>query len=371
MTDWMPRFQPHASLWAGRFAALGYEVTMVCPKIARQTFPVSRRQWIQSATAVPLVFAGCASGEREARTIKIGAMQPGTSWYVFGVTLAKLLSDKLPDKFVEVIPRGGGVGNPIVVSRGRATIAIAQAASSVWAFEGDAIAFRGQAHPRLRALLGGMNSVWMSAMLREDYIRRTGNDTLEKALLGNSPARIVLKPPGSSIPVLMDIMLSVLGSSREDLHARGGDVIQVGASQIPALLRDGYADLYLEGAIRGHPTMTEITSTVDVRFLEMPDAVLRAVQKPGILAGLMPKWFPGQDGPLRSVDLGTVLVCREDMPDDLAWLVTKLVCEQKNELAEAHRAWLDFRPEAAGTIENTGIPLHPAAERYLGEQGWL
>lgn len=320
---------------------------------------------------MPLGLSACTSAERNARTIKIGAMQPGTSWYVFGVTLADLLMEELPGKYVEVIPRGGGVGNPIVVSRGDATLAIAQAATSAWAYEGDRIAFGGQAHPRLRALLGGLNSVWMSAMLREDYVRRTGNDTLEKALLGTPPARIVVKPAGSSIPVLMDILLAALGSSREDIRARGGSVIQVGASQIPALLRDGYADMYLEGAIRGHPTMTEITSTVDVRFLEMPESVLKRIEKPGVTPGIMPKWFTGQAGPLRSVDLGTVLICRDDLSEDLAWLVTKTVCEQRGTMAKAHKAWLDFLPESAGKLENTGIPLHHGAERYLRQQGWL
>jgi TRAP transporter TAXI family solute receptor len=328
----------------------------------------SRRAALSLAAGA--LLGSCTNPARDARTIKIGAMQPGTSWYVFGVTLAELLGGELGDRIVEVVPRGGGVGNPILVSRGDATVALAQAATSAWAFDGDRIAFGGVAHPRLRAILGGLNSVWMSAMLREEYIRRTGNDTLEKALLGNPPARIVVKPAGSTIPVLMDILLAALGSSRADLRARGGSVAQVGASQIASLLRDGFADLYFEGAIRGHPTMTEITSTAEVRFLELPETVLRRISRPGVTPGVLPKWFPRQHAPLRSVDMGTVLICRDDLPADTAALIARVVCEHRERIVSAHKAWLDFRPEQAGAIENTGIPLHPGAAEYLRGRGW-
>lgn len=331
---------------------------------------ISRRRILAAAPFCAACLGSCTNPARDAATLKIGAMQPGTSWYVFGVTLANLLTRELPQKTVEVVPRGGGVGNPILVSRGDAALAIAQAATSAWAYDGDRVAFRGQAHPRLRALLGGMNSVWMSAMLHEDYIRRTGYDTLEKALLGNPAPRIVVKPAGSTIPVLMDILLDTLGTDRAGIRERGGSVMQVGASQIAALMRDGFADLYFEGAIRGHPTMTEVTSTVDLRFLEIPEAVLQRIARPGVTPGMLPKWFPKQQAPMRSVDMGTVLICRDDLPDELAWLVTKIVCESKDKIVKAHKAWLDFEPQAAGRIENTGIPLHPGAARYFRERGW-
>ena len=50
--------------------------------------------------------------------ITIGAMPPGTSWYVFAATLAQLLQRSLPDATrVEVVARGGGIGNPILEPR--------------------------------------------------------------------------------------------------------------------------------------------------------------------------------------------------------------------------------------------------------------
>jgi len=322
-------------------------------------------------TAALLAGAACTpAGKRE--YLSVAAMPPGTSWYVFGATLSKLLEERLPGNLtVEVIARGGGIGNPILVERRQASVAISQAATAVWAYNGTGAVYRGRECPNIRAIAGGLNSVWMTALLTEDYIARTGNDTLEKALTSSRPARVVMKPAGSVVPVVADMLFETLGVSRQDIIARGGDIIQVAANQIPTLLRDGRADLYIESSIRGHPTVTEVTTTVRMRFIDFPDAVLDQLKGPGVKATPMPQWFKGQSGPTKAVDMGTVLIVHKEMPDDLAYLITRIVCEEKDEMVSAHKAWADFAPAQGGRLDNTGIPLHPGAERFYREKGWL
>ena len=337
--------------------------------------PPIRRSAATLAIAALLIglFATCAGPDNPNQTsLTIGAMPPGTSWYVFAATLSNLLQERLPDGArVEVIARGGGIGNPILVDRGDATIAISQAATAAWAAAGHPRAYKGKKHENIRALVGGLNSVWMTAMLRNEYIARTGNDTLEKALLSDEPIRIVMKPAGSTVPVVADMLFDSLGITREDITSKGGEIIQVSANQVSAILRDGRADLYFETSIRGHPAVTEVTTTVDVRFVDFPDTVLAQLEGPGMNPIPMPEWFKGQSGPTKGVDMGTVLIAHKDLSDDLAYLITKIVCEHKDDMAQAHKAWLSFDPTQGGRIEKTGIALHPGAERYFREQGWL
>ncbi len=308
----------------------------------------------------------------QSRVITIGAMAPGTSWYVFAATLANLLEHNLPPgNAVEVIARGGAIGNPMLVERGRATIAIAQVATAVWAWEGDRRAFRGLPHRNIRALAGGLNSVWITALVRADYVARTGNDTLEKALRSNRPPRIIMKPPGSTVPIVADMILETYGTSRDHLKARGGEVIQVSANQIADMLRDGRADLYFETAIRGHPTVTEVATTVPVRFLDFSDELLAMLARRGLKPSPLPAWFKGQQAPAKAADCGTVLIAHKDLPDDLAYLITKTICENRETMVRAHKAWADFDPAQGGRIEATGIALHPGAARYYREKGWL
>ena len=63
---------------------------------------------------------------------------------------------------------------------------------------GEAEIYKGKKHEDIRALVGGINSLYIVAMLREDYIKKTGNDTLEKALADKN-LRIIMKPAGSSV----------------------------------------------------------------------------------------------------------------------------------------------------------------------------
>ena len=309
---------------------------------------------------------------KERTVITIGAMRPGTSWYIFAATLATLLTEELPPAMeVEVIARGGAIGNPILVDRGEATIAIAQAATSAWARSGHPLAYKGRKYHNIRALVGGLNKVWLSVMLQEEYIARTGNSTLEKALSNPQQLRIVMKPAGSVVPVFADMVFDAFGTSRDQIIAQGGKITQVSANQIASILRDGRADLYFETAIRGHPTVTEITTTTDVRFVDLPDAVLEKIQGPGITPTLMPEYFKGQSKPTQAVDMGTVLITHKDLPEDLAYRITKVVCENKQAMAMAHKAWLAFDPNQGGNPANIGIPLHPGAKRYFEETGLL
>lgn len=330
-----------------------------------------RRRFLASTASLCglLAAVGCRRGGSE--SITIGAMPPGTSWYVFAATLAQLLQESLPGGVrVEVVARGGGIGNPILVDRGEETIAISQAATASWAFTGNLVAYDRE-HRNLRALVGGLNRVWMAAMLTEEYIERTGNTTLKQAILSPAPLRIVMKPRGSTVPVVADMLLASLGTSREGISDRGGDIIQVSANQVASIFRDGRADLYLETAIRGHPTVTEVATTTPVRFVNYPEETISKLVGPGIERTPMPAWFPGQTGALDSVDMGTVLITHRDVPFDLARLITQTVCENKEAMAAAHRAWEDFDPRRAALPEKTGVPLHPGAEDYYRRQGWL
>ena len=61
-------------------------------------------------------------------------MRLGSSWYVFGATLYKLMRDEFPEESrIEVMAKGGGIGNPIMVDTGLADIGLSNVCTAVWA----------------------------------------------------------------------------------------------------------------------------------------------------------------------------------------------------------------------------------------------
>ena len=258
----------------------------------------------------------------------------------------------------------------MVVNDNKAQIGMSNVATSKWAWDGEPELYKGKKHQDIRALVGGINSIYIVAMLREDYIQRTGNDTLEKALVDKN-IRIIMKPAGSSVPPAARMIAESLGTSLEKIRSGGAQIIQVDAAQTTSMLREGRADLYFETAAKGHPAVTEVTITTPMRFVDLPEKSLKVMTDRGLRPTAMPEWFKGQKGPTKSVDLGTHIIAHKDVPENIAYIVTKTIVENKEKLVERHQAWGEFKPEEAWKPENNAIPLHPGAVKYYRERGWL
>ena len=81
--------------------------------------------------------AGQAAEPKDPFILRIAAQAPGLSYYSYSVTLAKLI-EKFgpPGSKLEVIPRGGGMGNPTTLDQGRCELAFSDGLSSIWAWHG-------------------------------------------------------------------------------------------------------------------------------------------------------------------------------------------------------------------------------------------
>ena len=271
---------------------------------------------------------------------------------------------------VEVIARGGGVANPMVVQNGKAEIALSNVATAVWARDGNAI-YGGASAPDIRALVGGLNNVYIGVMARQDFVNERGTRDLAEILSSDKPVRLLMKPTGSSaVPAAM-MILEALGTSADKIKANGGSILQVATAQIPDILRNGDADIYIDTVIKGHPTITEVSLTANVTFLDIPQVALDVLQKNGLVPGKYGPWFKGQDGPTTGANLGTVLIANKSLDDEKAYQITKTLIENAATLAKAHAAWAHFDPEKAWTKAATGVELHPGAARYYRERGWM
>lgn len=303
-----------------------------------------------------------------AEPIRIGAMPVGSGWYVAAAAMEQVLKPALGGRSVEVIARGGGVSNPMVVEQGKAEIALSNVATAVWAMQGREL-YGGKKATHIRALVGGLNSVYLSMMVRNDYIKKTGFDTMEKIMSSGKPLRIVMKPQASNVPSSVDIVFEAYGLDRAKIKANGGEIIQVAPAQIPDVMREGRADIMFDTVLKGHPMITEVALTADISFLDLSEKARAALGKNGVKPAQFPLWFKGQNGPTWGADFGTQLIARDDLPEEVAYTIVKTFIEKHAELTKAYPAFGAFDPKQAAKPENTGIPLHPGAVRYYKEVG--
>jgi len=319
------------------------------------------------AFATTLAVAGAAFA---ADTIRIGAMPVGSGWYVAAAAIEQALKPVMGSTPVEVIARGGGVANPMVVEQGKAEIAMSNVATSVWAMNGEEL-YQGKKATNIRSLVGGLNPVYMAAIVKNDFIKKTGLDTMDKIFTSGKPIRIVMKPQGSNVPPTVDLILAAYGLDRAKIKAQGGEIIQVNPEQTPDIMREGRADILLDTVLKGHPMITEVALTADVTFMDLSEKALKKLSENGLKAAKYPEWFKGQKGPTWGADFGTHLIARADLPDDVAYKVVKTFIEKRDDLVKAYPAFGAFIAKDAAKPENNGIPLHPGAAKYYKEQGMM
>lgn len=317
-----------------------------------------------------VLMAALVSMTASAESMRLGAMPVGSGWYVAAAGIQKLMEEKGSGIDVEILARGGGVANPMVVQQGKAQLAISNVATSRWAMNGELL-YAGNKAPDIRSLVGGLNPVYIGAIVRNGYMKEHGFETLKDILESGKPVNIMMKPAGSNIPPAVDFILQAHGSSPEKIESDGGSIVQVDSSQMAGMMRDGRVDLYFDTILRGHPTIQEITLTGDVSFLDLSEESLKALTAIGLQKGTIPKWFDVQTSTNIGGDYGTHLIANKSVPDDVAYEVTKTVIENMDKLAEEFPAWKAFKLEDAAKPENNGIPLHPGAVRYYKEIGLL
>ncbi|MGO4853705.1 TAXI family TRAP transporter solute-binding subunit [Phaeovulum sp. W22_SRMD_FR3] len=306
-----------------------------------------------------------------AQEVRIGAMREGSSWYVFAATLEQMIEPILGANSVEIIARGGGIANPMVVQGGKAEVALSNVASAVWAQKGDDV-YEGMKAPDIRALVGGLNDVYVGVMARKAFTDQMGTTDLAAIMASGKPVRVLIKPVGSSAVPVAQMIFEGLGTSIDQIKANRGEIIQVDTDQIADQMRNGNADIYIDTMIKGHPTITEVALTVDVVFLDIPPAAMTVLEENGLTPGSYgPEWFKGQTAENLGANLGTVLIANASLDDETAYLITKTIIENADVLKVSHGAWSQFDPKKAMLPTNVGIELHPGALRYYREAGLM
>lgn len=323
-----------------------------------------------SLLASALIFTSVLSLPTQAEELKLGAMPVGSGWYVGAAAIQRMVQEKDSKLNIEIIARGGGVANPMVVESGKADIALSNVATSRWASEGMLL-YQGNSATHIRSLVGGLNPVYIGAIVRKEYMQENGFKSLDDILKSDRPVNIMMKPAGSNIPPVVEAILAAYGLDRDKIKSQGGNILQVDSSQMSGLIRDKRVDLYFDTILQGHPSITEISLTGDIEFLDMSERALDVMASLGLQKGSYGKWFDAQTDSNIGGDFGTHLIVSSKMSDDTAYSITKIVIENMDQLSNDFKAWKAFKLEDAAKPEKNGIRLHPGAIRYYKEIGLL
>jgi TRAP transporter TAXI family solute receptor len=314
-----------------------------------------------AAVALPPVAA------QQPVTLAFATLDTGSAWYVYGATMAELLRKTLPaGSSIDVKPRSGGVGNPRLVAKNETPLGFGFTVTNRWAYEGKE-AYDAKLD-NLRGLVGGLDTYYMVAIASKKLPIGSIKDIKDKKL----PIKMFTQPVGSLGEFAGRQLLRASGVSYADIKSWGGATQHVGYNVIVDAFRDGRADILFAVVTPKHPSVSEIVNSVDVKFIGLDPATVAALAPLGYNAAAMPaETFKGQTEPVKTVGFPTVLITNKDLPEPIAYTVTKTVVENKDALVRGHAGLVEFDPKSAWQPDRVGIPLHPGAERLYREKGWM
>jgi TRAP transporter TAXI family solute receptor len=299
--------------------------------------------------------------------LAFATLDTGSAWYVYGATRAELLRKALPaGSNIDVKPRAGGVGNPRLVAKNETPLGFAFTISNRWAYEGKEA--YDQKLDNLRGLVGGLDRYYLVAVTAKKLGLNSVKDVKDKRI----PIKMVTQPVGSLGEFAGRQLLRAYGVTYSDIKSWGGSTQHVGYNIIIDAFKDGRADVLFAVVTPKHPSVSEIVSSVDVKFVGLEPDMIAALAPLGYTAATMPaETFKSQNEPVKTVGFPTVLITNKELPEPIAYTVTRTIVDNKDALVRGHAGLAEFDPQTAWEPAKVGVPLHPGAERAYREKGWM
>jgi uncharacterized protein len=311
-------------------------------------------------TAIATILAGAvvalpAAAQDRAdwpSSLSISTGSQGGAYFVWGSGLASLIGETL-NVGASVEVTGGPVQNVALVEAGETLLGFTTMGPAQEAMAGESELMPGMEAANLRALFPMYQTPLQAVVLANSGI--TAIEDLEGKRVNMGPAS------GTSATYWQRYFESA-GMNVNASFAGASD----GAGQ----LGDGLIDAFVYAA--GLPTgaFSQLAIENDVTFLPLSDANIEAFTS--AVPSMQPFTIPagtynGQDADVPSVAMWNFAIAHQDLPESLAYEITKLVLENNERMQQIHASAVETLAENWDT--NNFMQFHPGAVRYYEEIG--
>jgi TRAP-type uncharacterized transport system substrate-binding protein len=190
------------------------------------------------------------------------------------------------------------------------------------------------------------------------------------------PLKVSLRgQPDHSLHIITKLVLAAAGLSLDDIVSWGGEArydkgMPYGENRIGAVQRGEINAVFDEGA----STWGNIALELGMSFLPVDGESMKRLERLGLRGGLIERThFPKLIRDVPSIDFsGWPIYTREDTPDGLVTDFCRALEASKDRIPWAQDAPLPLAQMVRDTPEgHLEVPLHPAAERFWQQLGYL
>lgn len=289
----------------------------------------------------------------------INILTGGTSgvYYPIGVALSQLYSNGIDGSKTSVQATKASVENLNLLQSGRGELALALGDSVADAWNGVEDAGFKTPLKKLRAIAGTY----------PNYIQIVANKESGIATLADLKGkRISVGAPKSGTELNARAIFAAAGLSYDDM----AKVEFLPYAESVELIKNRQLDATLQSSGLGMAAIRDLAATLPINFVAIPADVTAKIGNAAYQPAMIPAGtYDGQDVDIATVAIKNILVSHEDVSEEVAYQMTKLMFDNLERLGNAHSAAKDIKLD--GAAKSLPIPLHPGAERFYKEVGAL
>ncbi len=307
-------------------------------------------------------FAADASKEGWPDQIKFSAGPPGGNWFALGSALADMWTK---NTIPTTSSSGGGVSNIVNCDNGRGDLGFSNTSILGAAIKGEQD-FEGR--PTKNASnFANLYTQYTYFIMNKSFAEKHQINTFGDILTKKVPVRMAtLKPGTGSEFVFKSLLDKGYGINYNDLKAFGCTVEFASYEGGADLMADGHIDLFVFSVGKVASIVMNIESNTDIVCLEIDQPALDALAAAygTTTFTIDPGIYKSVTKPVKTVGDYTCIVVRDNIPDTLAYELSKALWEQKKSLAQAVKDIDELNPQIA---ISDGVPMQAGAKKFWEE----
>jgi len=317
--------------------------------------------WMLILAVVVLFSAGCrreqgargaAEQVRRPAVYSLATAGLGGTYYIVGAGLSEVLTRDISHLTVNAIIAGGSTGNPVMLHRREAEIGITNYISAANAIAGNPpfeqpIAIRGIAplqYSQLHIMVMGNSGFYSLPDLRG--------------------RRVNLGPAAGGGALFFRELLPFWGLSEADFNFSF-----LSYTEGTEALRDGRIDANTPNGAAPLETVSSLAAFTGVRLISLEAENMRRVNErfPHYDHARIPGGtYRGIDNDVWTGGVQDILVVREDMDEEEAYMITRAIFDAIEDVRRVHPSVNNM---VFDNYNHTLVPLHPGALRFYRERG--
>ena len=318
------------------------------------------KHWKKFALAGAIALSTTAAQAQE-RFITIGTGGQTGVYFVVGQSICRLVNrDSATTGLKCTAPStGGSIANINAIKAGDMDMGVAQSDWQYHAYNGTS-EFEGDKFDNLRAVFS-VHGEPFNVIARNDSGIESFDDLKGK--------RVNIGNPGSGQRATMEVVMDAKGWTLDDFALAS----ELKPAEQAAALGDNKVDAIIYTV--GHPngSIQEAVSTIDAHLVPVEGEAIDMLvnDNPFYAKATVPGgMYKGTDSDVNTFGVKATFVTSADVPDDVVYAVVKAVFDNFDRFKRLHPAFENLTEEDM-ISDGLSAPLHPGAEMYYKERGWM